>query len=129
VSSLLGVRPICDTCIQTNKSQNGIWFYGHQGDTYHYTVNGFGTYTLKSLKTEAEFVNYEANLEPLFANLLSENRHQSLENNYQLFSGIVGVDKDWLILIILKKKEEVKITINGEKEFCKLVKEKIEASH
>jgi len=25
-------------CLKTNKSQSGIWFYGHQGDTYKYRV-------------------------------------------------------------------------------------------
>ena len=119
---------IRDVCIQMNRNQEGIWFYGHQGDTYNYTVSEFGTYTLNSLRTESKLVNYEANLEPLFANLINGNRHQFLENNIQLFSGIVGINKDWLILIMLNKQENITITIHGDREFCKLINEKNEAS-
>ena len=119
---------INETCLETNKTQNGIWFYGHQGDTYHYTINEFGTYTLKSLKTEADFVNYEANLEPLFANLINIKKHQTLENNIELISGIVSENKDWIILFTLKINEELKIAINGDRKFCDSINNKIRAS-
>ena len=116
---------INETCIQANKSQNCIWFHGEQGENYHYTINGFGPYNLKSLKTEAQYVNYEANLEPLFSNLINSEKHQTLKHNYQVLSGIVGVDKDWIILIQLRKQEEIIITISGDKCFCKLIETKI----
>jgi hypothetical protein len=119
---------INQACLKTNKSQSGIWFYGHQGETYKYAIHGFGTYTLKSLKTESEFVNYDATLEPLFANLINPNKYQSLENNYELISGIVGVNQDWLILLVLEIKNKIKITIHGDKEFCKIIELEMKAS-
>jgi hypothetical protein len=115
-------------CLETNKSQIGIWFYGHQGDTYKYAVHGFGTYTLKSLKTKSEFVDYNATLEPLFANLINPNKHQLIENNCKLISGIVGVNQDWLILLVLEVKNKIKVTIHGDKEFCKIIGIKMKAS-
>ncbi len=122
-------KVIKETCKETRKSQEGVWFYGSQGDTYNYSIYRFGTYTLESLKTDAKFVNYEANLEPLFANLINETRNQTIRNNYQLFSGIVGVNKDWLILLVFKKDEEISISIYGEEQFCKLIDEKLKAYH
>lgn len=118
---------IRNACSLTNKNHYGIWFYGEQSTNYLYDVSGFGTYTLNSLKTEAEFVNYDACLEPLFKNLL-DRRSQSVENNYRLFSGVVGVNKDWLIVMTLKIEEEITITIHGEKAFCELIRKGIEES-
>ena len=63
-------------------------------------------------------------LYPVFNKIICEN----LENNYGLFSGIIGIEKNWILVLsfLNETNKEITIKIAGTKQFCESINNRLE---
>lgn len=105
-------------------SLNANWFTAYQSHTYKHDVGVVGIYTFKRGKNK----NRNGGLYPVLSNLANEKIGQDIRSNYGLFSGLIGEDKDWILLysILNENEKEISIRVGGTKQFCLTIEEKIE---
>ena len=110
-----------------NYPLDAYWFTAFKSNTYKHDVGMIGVYTFKRNNDEER----NGGLYPVFSNLIDEKGGQSIRDNYGLFSGLIGINKDWILLISLLNEEQkgISIKVGGNKRFCSLIREKVKENH
>lgn len=108
---------------ENNYSEAAIWFTAYQSHSYNYDLGEMGLYSFE----RGEDKTRNGGLFPVFSKIIQESAGQCIETNYGLFSGLIGIDNGWILLISLLNgnNKEISIKVAGSKKFCKTINNKI----
>jgi len=120
---VLFCRMIREILEKNEKLLNGVWFYGNHSNSEAYYVMDFGPFTFKDLFSLSPHVQYPANLGPVTLNLINDHKGQEYDDSLQLFGGVVGENRDWMLMILLTKAESLEITFSGDLQLCNDMRE------